>query len=125
MDDELAARADLITDIGSQETGLPAARLVGERGRTESQLRLFASHTRQGTYLDRRCDEALPLRKLMPLPEFRMMQRPIGPVAVFGASNFPLAFSVAGGDIASALAGGCPVVVKGHLANPGTSGVAA
>lgn len=123
--DELAARADLITDIGSQETGLPAARLVGERGRTESQLRLFASHIRQGTYLDRRHDEALPQRQPMPRPDLRMMQRPIGPVAVFGASNFPLAFSVAGGDTASALAAGCPVVVKGHSAHPGTSEVTA
>lgn len=123
--DELAARADLITDIGSQETGLPAPRLVGERGRTESQLRLFASHIRQGTYLDRRHDEALPQRQPMPRPDLRMMQRPIGPVAVFGASNFPLAFSVAGGDTASALAAGCPVVVKGHSAHPGTSEVAA
>lgn len=119
--DEIEARADLITEIGSQETGLPEARLIGERGRTVMQLRLFGEHIRQGDYLDRRYDKALPDRTPAPRPDLRMMQRPIGPVAVFGASNFPLAFSVAGGDTASALAAGCPVVVKGHSAHPGTS----
>jgi alpha-ketoglutaric semialdehyde dehydrogenase len=123
--DEIEARADAITQIGSQETGLPAARLVGERGRTVMQLRLFASHIRLGEYLDRRHDPALPDRQPLPRPEMRMMQRPIGPVAVFGASNFPLAFSVAGGDTASALAAGCPVVVRGHFAHPGTSEIVA
>ncbi|MCK9685333.1 aldehyde dehydrogenase (NADP(+)) [Scleromatobacter humisilvae] len=122
--DEIEARADAITEIGSQETGLPAARLVGERGRTVAQLRLFATHIRQGDYLDRRHDVALPERQ-PPRPELRLVQRPIGPVAVFGASNFPLAFSVAGGDTASALAAGCPVVVKGHSAHPGTSEIVA
>jgi NADP-dependent aldehyde dehydrogenase len=122
--DEIEARADAITEIGSQETGLPAARLVGERGRTVAQLRLFATHIRQGEHLDRRHDAALPERQ-PPRPELRLMQRPIGPVAVFGASNFPLAFSVAGGDTASALAAGCPVVVKGHSAHPGTSEIVA
>jgi 2,5-dioxopentanoate dehydrogenase len=109
-----------ITATGSAETGLPAARLEGERGRTTGQLRLFASHLRKGDYLDRRHDAALPDRKPLPRPDIRLMQRPTGPVAVFGASNFPLAFSVAGGDTASALAAGCPVVVKGHSAHPGT-----
>ena len=123
--DEIEARAEAITQIGSQETGLPAARLVGERGRTVMQLRLFAGHIRIGEYLDRRHDAALPDRQPLPRPEMRMMQRPIGPVAVFGASNFPLAFSVAGGDTASALAAGCPVVVKGHSAHPGTSEIVA
>uniref|UniRef100_UPI00117DE618 aldehyde dehydrogenase family protein n=1 Tax=Pelomonas sp. KK5 TaxID=1855730 RepID=UPI00117DE618 len=123
--DEIDARADAITGIGSQETGLPTARLVGERGRTVGQLRLFATHIRQGDYLDRRHDAALPDRQPLPRPELRLMQRPIGPVAVFGASNFPLAFSVAGGDTASALAAGCPVVVKGHSAHPGTSEIVA
>ena len=123
--DEIEARADAITQIGSQETGLPAARLVGERGRTVMQLRLFATHIRLGEYLDRRHDAALPDRQPLPRPEMRMMQRPIGPVAVFGASNFPLAFSVAGGDTASALAAGCPVVVRGHFAHPGTSEIVA
>ncbi|WP_266064797.1 aldehyde dehydrogenase (NADP(+)) [Brucella intermedia] len=123
--DEIEARADDITEIGTQETGLPAARLEGERGRTTGQLRLFASHIRKGDYLDRRVDEALPDRKPAPRPEIRLMQRPIGPVAVFGASNFPLAFSTAGGDTAAALAAGCPVVVKGHSAHPGTGEIVA
>lgn len=118
--DEIDARADVITLIGSQETGLPQARLIGERGRTTGQLRLFADHILQGDYLDRRHDAALPDRQPAPRPDLRMIQRPIGPVAVFGASNFPLAFSVAGGDTAAALAAGCPVVVKGHSAHPGT-----
>lgn len=119
--DAIEARGEAITEIGTQETGLPAARLQGERGRTTGQLRLFASHIRAGDYLDRRHDPALPDRQRAPRPDLRMMQRPIGSVAVFGASNFPLAFSTAGGDTASALAAGCPVVVKGHPAHPGTS----
>ena len=123
--DEIEARAEAITEIGTQETGLPAARLQGERGRTTGQLRLFASHIRKGDYLDRRIDPALPDRQPLPRPEIRLMQRPIGPVAVFGASNFPLAFSTAGGDTASALAAGCPVVVKGHSAHPGTGEIVA
>ncbi|WP_416799608.1 aldehyde dehydrogenase family protein, partial [Ciceribacter azotifigens] len=84
-----------------------------------------ASHIERGDYLDRRHDEALPDRQPLPRPDLRMIQRPIGPVAVFGASNFPLAFSVAGGDTASALAAGCPVVVKGHSAHPGTGEIVA
>ena len=123
--EEIDARAEAITQIGTQETGLPAARLQGERGRTTGQLRLFASHIRSGDYLDRRHDVALPDRQPLPRPDLKMLQRPIGPVAVFGASNFPLAFSVAGGDTASALAAGCPVVVKGHSAHPGTGEIVA
>lgn len=123
--DEIEARAAQITEIGTQETGLPAARLEGERGRTTGQLRLFASHILQGDYLDQRVDAALPDRKPAPRPEIRLVQRPIGPVAVFGASNFPLAFSTAGGDTAAALAAGCPVVVKGHSAHPGTGEIVA
>ena len=123
--DEIDARGDEITEVGSAETGLPEARLQGERGRTVGQLRLFANHIRLGDYLDRRYDIALPDRAPLPRPKLRMVQRPIGPVAVFGASNFPLAFSVAGGDTASALAAGCPVVVKGHSAHPGTSEIVA
>jgi 2,5-dioxopentanoate dehydrogenase len=123
--DEIETRADAITEIGTKETGLPGARLVGERGRTVMQLRLFADRIRLGDYLDRRHDHALPDRQPLPRPDLRLMQRPIGPVAVFGASNFPLAFSVAGGDTASALAAGCPVVVKGHSAHPGTSEIVA
>lgn len=117
---EIDARGDAITATGSAETGLPAARLQGERGRTTGQLRLFAGHIRSSDPLDRRHDAALPDRQPLPRPDLRLMQRPVGPVAVFGASNFPLAFSVAGGDTASALAAGCPVVVKGHPAHPGT-----
>ena len=119
--DEIEARGDQITEIGCAETGLPAARLQGERGRTTGQLRLFADHILKGDYLDRRHDAALPDRQPLPRPDLKMVQRPIGPVAVFGASNFPLAFSTAGGDTAAALAAGCPVVVKGHPAHPGTT----
>lgn len=123
--DEIEARAAKITEIGTQETGLPEARLEGERGRTTGQLRLFASYILAGDYLDRRHDEALPDRAPLPRPDLKLVQRPIGPVAVFGASNFPLAFSTAGGDTASALAAGCPVVVKGHSAHPGTGEIIA
>ncbi|TDH37640.1 aldehyde dehydrogenase (NADP(+)) [Pseudohoeflea suaedae] len=123
--DEIEARGEEITAIGTSETGLPEARLQGERGRTTGQLRLFASHILKGDYLDRRHDEALPERAPLPRPDLRMIERPIGPVAVFGASNFPLAFSTAGGDTASALAAGCPVVVKGHPAHPGTGEIVA
>ncbi|WP_298960241.1 aldehyde dehydrogenase (NADP(+)) [uncultured Roseibium sp.] len=114
-----------ITAMGMKETGLPEARLEGERGRTVAQIRLFADHIEAGDYLDRRHETALPDRSPLPRPDLRLMQRPIGPVAVFGASNFPLAFSVAGGDTASALAAGCPVVVKGHPAHPGLSALVA
>ena len=123
--DEIEARAEAITEIGTQESGLPEARLQGERGRTTGQLRLFAEHILKGDYLDRRHDPALPDRTPLPRPDMKMIQRPIGPVAVFGASNFPLAFSTAGGDTAAALAGGCPVVVKGHSAHPGTGEIIA
>ncbi|MCA0870680.1 aldehyde dehydrogenase (NADP(+)) [Seohaeicola saemankumensis] len=123
--DEIEARAEAITEIGTQETGLPEARLQGERGRTTGQLRLFANHIEQGDYLDVRHDPALPDRAPLPRPDLKMVQRPIGPVAVFGASNFPLAFSTAGGDTAAALAAGCPVVVKGHSAHPGTGEIVA
>lgn len=111
---------DALIQRANEETGLPIARLEGERGRTIGQLRLFAQVVRAGEWLDLRVDPALPERKPLPRPDLRLRQIPLGPVAVFGASNFPLAFSVAGGDTASALAAGCPVVVKGHLAHPGT-----
>ncbi len=123
--DEIEARGPQITEIGTSETGLPAARLEGERGRTCAQLRLFAAHILQERWLERRHDPALPDRQPAPRPDLKLLQRPIGPVAVFGASNFPLAFSVAGGDTASALAAGCPVVVKGHSAHPGTGEIVA
>ncbi|MFU8824063.1 aldehyde dehydrogenase (NADP(+)) [Yoonia sp.] len=123
--DEIDARGAELTAHGSAETGLPAARLDGERGRTCGQLRLFATHIRDGAYLDRRHDKALPDRAPLPRPDLRMIQRPLGPVAVFGASNFPLAFSTAGGDTASALAAGCPVVYKGHPGHPATGEIVA
>jgi NADP-dependent aldehyde dehydrogenase len=119
--------ADRIMDIGpllveraGQESGLPAARLEGERGRTCNQLRLFAKVVRDGHFLEATLDSALPQRT-PPRPDLRMRKIPLGPVAVFGASNFPLAFSVAGGDTASSLAAGCPVIVKAHSAHLGTS----
>ncbi|NDV99431.1 aldehyde dehydrogenase (NADP(+)) [Salipiger sp. PrR002] len=123
--DEIEARGEAITEIGTQETGLPEGRLQGERGRTTGQLRLFAEHILKGDYLDIRHDKALPDRQPLPRPDIKLVQRPIGPVAVFGASNFPLAFSTAGGDTAAALAAGCPVVVKGHGAHPGTGEIVA
>ncbi|BBI49111.1 hypothetical protein HORIV_15320 [Vreelandella olivaria] len=97
------------------ETGLPQARIEGERGRTCGQLRLFASVVRAGEWLDVRIDPAMPERQPLPRADLRQRHIALGPVAVFGASNFPLAFSVAGGDTASALAAGCPVVVKATL----------
>lgn len=119
--------AQNILDLGDEliercmiETGLPRARIEGERGRTVGQLRLFASVVRSGDYLDARIDPAQPDRKPLPRVDLRLRNIALGPVAVFGASNFPLAFSVAGGDTASALAAGCPVIVKAHSAHPGT-----
>jgi len=123
--DEIEARGADLTAVGAAETGLPTARLEGERGRTTGQLRLFARHILTTGFLDLRHDAALPDRQPLPRPDIRMMQRALGPVAVFGASNFPLAFSTAGGDTASALAAGCPVVVKGHPAHPGTGEIVA
>ena len=110
-----------ITQTGMAETGLPEARLVGERGRTTGQLRMFADLIEETGYLDIRKDGALPDRTPLPRPDLRLTHKAIGPVAVFGASNFPLAFSTAGGDTASALAAGCPVIVKGHSAHAGTA----
>ena len=119
--------ADNIVGLGDDlivramaESGLPRMRLEGERGRTVGQLKLFAGVVRQGDFLDATIDPAMPDRAPLPRPDLRRVNVAIGPVAVFGASNFPLAFSVAGGDTASALAAGCPVVVKGHPAHPGT-----
>ena len=103
------------------ETGLPEPRCRGEKARTCGQLRLFADLVEEGSWAGARIDHAQPEREPLPRPDLRSMQRPLGPVAVFGASNFPLAFSGAGGDTASALAAGCPVVVKAHSAHPGTS----
>jgi NADP-dependent aldehyde dehydrogenase len=119
--DKIAALGDALTERACTETGLPRARIEGERGRTVGQLKLFAAEVREGSWQEARIDPALPDRKPLPRPDLRLRTIPLGPVAVFGASNFPLAFSVAGGDTASALAAGCPVVVKGHPAHPGTS----
>jgi len=118
---ELETIAELLIVRTVQESALPKARVAGELGRTTGQLRLFASEVRAGHWRGLRIDEALPERMPLPRPDIRMRRIPIGPVAVFGASNFPLAFSVAGGDTASALAAGCPVVVKAHPAHPGAS----
>ena len=112
---------DELIERGSAETALPRARLLSERGRTVMQLNLFAQLVRQGDWLGLRIDHALPERTPLPRPELRLRQIPLGPVVVFGASNFPLAFSAGGGDVASALAAGCPVLVKAHPAHPGTS----
>jgi NADP-dependent aldehyde dehydrogenase len=114
----VALGAPLIERTGA-ETGLPAARLEGERARTVGQLKMFADLIREGSWIDARIDRAIPDRKPLPKPDLRRMLIPIGPVVVFCASNFPLAFSVAGGDTASALAAGNPVVVKANRAHPG------
>lgn len=118
---EIESLGDELIDRAHAETGLPAARLLGERGRTCGQLRLFAQVVREGSWVDARIDPALPDRQPLPRPDIRRMLFGLGPVVVFGSSNFPLAFSVAGGDTASALAAGCPVVVKAHRAHPGTA----
>ncbi len=118
--EEILALGDALLERAHQETGLPLARLGGERARTVGQLQLFAGEIRDGSYAAVRIDSAMPERKPAPRSDLRLRKIPLGPVAVFGASNFPLAFSVAGGDSAAALAAGCPVVVKGHAAHPGT-----
>ncbi|RDY58189.1 aldehyde dehydrogenase (NADP(+)) [Flagellimonas nanhaiensis] len=119
--DEIMNLGDRLVQRACAETALPEGRIIGERGRTMGQLRLFAELVREGSWVDARIDEAIPDRQPLPRVDIRSMLRPLGPVAVFGASNFPLAFSVAGGDTASALAAGCPVIVKAHPAHPGTS----
>ena len=116
--EELAQRAHL-------ETALPMPRLLGEVTRTANQVRMFAGVVEEGSWVQARIDPGLPDRTPLPRPDLRSMLRPLGPVAGFGASNFPLAFSVGGGDTASALAAGCPVIVKAHPAHPGTSELAA
>src|ERR1700759_2966254 len=128
----LRSIAEEINAIGSElieramaESGLPQARLEGERGRTTGQLNLFADLVEEGSWVEAVIDKALPDRKPAARPDIRKMLIPVGPVVVFGASNFPLAFSVAGGDTASALAAGCPVIVKAHPAHPGTSALVA
>ncbi|MBS0452449.1 MAG: aldehyde dehydrogenase (NADP(+)) [Proteobacteria bacterium] len=117
----ILALGDALIDRAHAETGLPRARLQGERARTVGQLRMFAQVVRDGHFLRATIDPAQPGRQPAPRSDLRLMKIPLGPVAVFGASNFPLAFSVAGGDTASALAAGAPVVVKAHSAHLGTS----
>ena len=119
--DEILAIGDLLITVCCAETALPEGRIQGERMRTVNQLKMFASLLREGSWVDARIETALPDRTPLPKPDLRYMQIALGPVLVFGASNFPLAFSVAGGDTASALAAGCPVIVKAHPAHPATA----
>ncbi|HEX8102292.1 MAG TPA: aldehyde dehydrogenase (NADP(+)) [Solirubrobacteraceae bacterium] len=121
----LRAAGDEIVAVCQRETGLPEPRLRGELERTAGQLEAFAAVVARGDHVEAIIDRADPDATPIPRPDVRRMLVPLGPVAVFGASNFPLAFSVAGGDTASALAAGCPVVVKGHPSHPGTSEVVA
>ena len=123
--EEIVNLGDILISRAVAETGLPEGRLTGERGRTVGQLRMFADLVEEGSWVEARIDTAIPDRVPLPRPDLRRMLGPIGPVVVFGASNFPLAFSVAGGDTASALAAGCPVVFKAHPAHPGTAELAA
>jgi 2,5-dioxopentanoate dehydrogenase len=118
---EIEALGDALINTASEETNLPAARLTGERSRTTMQLRMFAEMVREGGWVEASIDTALPTRTPIPKPDIRKMMIPLGPVVVFGAGNFPFAFSTAGGDTASALASGCSVVVKAHPAHSGTS----
>lgn len=119
--DEINSLGDVLIHRAMAETGLPEARLIGERARTTNQLKLFSAMLRSGTWAMPTVDIALPDRQPLPRPDLRKLFRPIGPVVVFSASNFPLAFSTAGGDTASALAAGCPVIVKAHSSHPGTN----
>ena len=121
MADEIMKLGDELVERCHRETALPTGRVEAERGRTVGQLRLFASMVREGSWVDARIDRGDPDRSPLPKPDVRRMLVPLGPVAVFGASNFPLAFSVAGGDTASALAAGSPVIVKAHRSHPGTA----
>lgn len=116
----IVALGDTLIARAGEESGLPQTRLIGERGRTVGQLKLFAGLLREGSWVDARIDTPLPERTPLPRPDIRSLQKALGPVGVFGASNFPLAFSVAGGDTVSALAAGCPVIFKAHPAHPGT-----
>lgn len=119
--DNIDAAEEEIVARMQAESGLPEGRCRGEKGRTVGQLRMFAELVEEGSWVDARIETAMPDRAPLPKPDLRSMARPLGPVVVFCASNFPLAFSVAGGDVASALAAGCPVIVKAHLGHPGTA----
>lgn len=118
--DQIVALGDALLERAHLETALPMARLTAERGRAVNQTRLFARLIREGSWIEARIDRGQPARQPLPKPDVRRMLVPIGPVVVFGASNFPLAIGVVGTDTVCALAAGCPVVVKGHPAHPGT-----
>ncbi len=118
---EIESLGDKLLERYVAESGLPLGRAQGERGRTLGQLRLFADYIKEGSWVNAIIDTAQPDRQPLPKPDIRAMERPLGPVGVFGASNFPLAFSVAGGDTVSALAAGCPVIYKAHPSHLGTS----
>ncbi len=119
--EEILNLGDELLETASRETHLPIPRLTGERGRTVTQLEIYASQIEEGSWVDAVIDTATPDRLPLPRVDLRKMNVPIGTVVVFGSSNFPFAYSTAGGDTASALATGCPVVVKGHPAHPETS----
>jgi len=119
--DEIEALGDTLINTYCSESGLPQGRAMGERGRTMFQLRTFADLVKKGDWVDAHIDTAQPDRAPVPKPDIRKMMIPLGPVVVFGASNFPLAYSTAGGDTAAALAAGCPVIVKSHPMHAGTS----
>lgn len=123
--DELEALGPELIATVTKETNLPEARIIGERGRTTAQCRMFAQYIEEGSWVEARIDKAIPERTPLPRPDLRKMLIPLGPVVVFGASNFPLAFSTAGGDTISALAAGCPVILKAHPAHPKTSALVA
>jgi alpha-ketoglutaric semialdehyde dehydrogenase len=122
---EIEKSGNDLVEMAVRESGLPRARIEGERSRTTGQLRLFANVLRRADWMGLRVDPAQPARTPLPRPDLRLRMIPLGPVAVFGASNFPLAFSTAGGDTAAALAAGCPVLLKGHPAHPGTDSMVA
>ncbi|WP_419788723.1 aldehyde dehydrogenase (NADP(+)) [Mucilaginibacter sp. SP1R1] len=117
----MEALGDALLQKAAEETNLPIGRLTGERARTTGQLRMFATMLREGSWVEATIDTAIPERTPLPKPDLRKMLIPLGPIVVFGASNFPFAYSTAGGDTASALAAGCPVVVKAHPAHAETS----
>ncbi len=123
--DEIMALDDTLVQRAMQESGLPEGRIKGERGRTVNQLRMFAKVAEEGSWVEASIDQANPERKPFPKADIRRMLRPLGPVVVFTASNFPLAFSTAGGDTAAVLASGCPVIVKAHESHLGTNSLVA
>lgn len=119
--EEIMNLGDELVSTAMSETALPEGRITGERGRTVNQLKMFASLLREGSWVEASIDTAIPDRAPIPKPDLRRFRQAVGPAAVFGASNFPLAFSTAGGDTASSLAAGCPVIIKAHPSHPGTN----